>query len=68
MSDDHYTESFFAKREVPIPTVLIYQESFESSEFTPKQSGQSGDINLSYLDFIGRFETFLMFNKGKEDM
>lgn len=68
MSDDHYTESLFAKREVPIPTVAIYQESFESSEFTPKQSGQSGDTNLSYLDFIGRFETFLIANKGKEDM
>jgi hypothetical protein len=66
MSDDHHTESFFAKREV-IP-VVKFQTSFESSETTPKQSGESGDLNLSYLDFVGRFETFLMANKGKEDM
>lgn len=63
MSDDHHTESFFAKRE-PIP-IVISQASFESSESIPKQSG---DVNLPYLDFVGRFEMFFMANKGKEDM
>ena len=62
MSEDQVEEISLFKRREEVPKIMINSIPIETTVI-PSVSPQSGDVNLPYLDFVGKFEMYLMTHK-----